>query len=348
MTYHDNPHLMRRVRVVSTGVIEIDDVPVPSPSPGELLVQMVIVGVCGSDLHALQGHHPFMGFPFFPGHEIVGVVAARGRDVTTPNVGDRIVIEPNLYCGTCKHCRAGRYNLCEELDVFGCTTPAGGMADYFLIAPDRVHLVPDEMSDREALMIEPLATPVHAVRMAAEDLAGKSVVVLGAGTIGLLTLIAARAHGAKTVVVTDLLPAKRERAMRLGADATFDAAAPDMVQAVRTQLGESADVVFDCVAIQATTTQAINLALKGGTVVVVGVAPGPVTVPLQDIQDKQVRIQGSAMYTRDDFAESIRIITDGLIPIEEIVTQTLPLDQAAAAFNLASNGEHVKVGLVGI
>lgn len=340
-----NTNTMRRVSVTAPGRIQLDEVPIPEPEPGELLIRTSTAGICGSDLHALHGQHPFMSFPFYPGHEIVGVVAALGSDVTAPQTGTRVVIEPNLYCGECKQCKAGTYNLCERLQVFGCTTPSGGMADYFAIAADRVHEVPAQLSDRQAALIEPLATPTHAVRLAG-NLTGKAVVVIGCGAIGLLTLAAARYAGARTVILTDLLAAKRDRALQAGADAVYDAASPDLVPDVRAALGESADVVFDCVAIQATMNQSIGLALKGGTIVVVGIASEDVTVPLAEIQDKQLRIQGTAMYTREDYHHSTRMLLDGFVNADSIVTTTLPIERAAEAFARAEDGQQVKVHLL--
>lgn len=333
---------MRQVVVAGVEDVRVQDTVVPTPGEGELLVRTIVAGVCGSDLHAVRGRHPFMTFPFYPGHEVVGEVAERGPGVVSPADGSRVVVEPNLYCGQCKQCRSGTYNLCERLDVFGCTTPSGGMADYFVIPAERVHLVPAGLSDRAAALIEPLATPVHAVRVAG-DLRGAAVVVLGAGTIGLLTAAAARDAGARRVVVTDVLDSKRERALRLGADAVVDASRTDAVAQVLAELGESADVVFDCVAVQKTMDQAIPLAFKGGTIVVVGIAGGDVRVPLADVQDKQLRIQGTAMYTAEDFATSIRMLSAGAIDIDEIVTATLPMEQAAEAFVRAARGDEVKV-----
>ena len=169
-------------------------------------------------------------------------------------------------------------NLCENLRFFGCGYDQGGMADYFTIPANRLHVIPDELDYRAAALIEPMSTPVHAVRIAG-DVRDKAVVILGAGTIGLLLLAVVRAHGAKRVVVTDRLPAKRALAARLGADAVLDAADDDIVAQARAALGESADVVFDCVAVTATVRQAVGMASKGGTVVIVGVPADDVSRP---------------------------------------------------------------------
>jgi len=183
---------------------------------------------------------------------------------------------------------------------------------------------------------------VHAVRLAG-DIAGRAIAVLGAGTIGLFTLAVLRAHGAGKVISTDPNPRKRERAAALGADATIDAGTSDVAGQVRKALGGSADIVFDCVAIQSSIDQAIAIADKGGTVVVVGVPSQEVTVPLPIVQDHQVRIQGSATYLPEDYRESADLLRRGAVRTADFVTATRPLAQVAEAFELASSGNHVKV-----
>jgi 2-desacetyl-2-hydroxyethyl bacteriochlorophyllide A dehydrogenase len=332
---------MRRV-VIHPGRIAVETAEVPSPGPAEALVRSLVTGVCGSDLHAAHGRHPFVALPYRPGHEVVGVIEATGAEAGNWTPGQRVIVEPDLPCWTCKMCTSGRENLCENLQFFGCGYPQGGMADYFTLAANRLHAVPDALDDNTAALIEPLSTPVHAVRLAG-NVAGKSVAVLGAGTIGLFTLAVLRAHGVGRVVSTDPLPAKRERAAALGADATIDATASDVVGQVRSALGGSADIVFDCVSIQSSMNQAIAMADKGGTVMVVGVPARDVTIPLPIIQDHQIRIQGSATYLPADYAESARLLGSGAVRTADFVTATRPLDQVAEAFELAYSGDHVKV-----
>ena len=332
---------MRRV-VIYPGRIAVEAADVPAPGPNEALVRTLAAGVCGSDLHAAHGRHPFVSLPYRPGHEVVGVVEVAGSAVEGYVPGQRVIVEPDLPCWTCKMCTSGRENLCENLQFFGCGYPQGGMADYFTLAANRLHPVPDTLDDPTAAIIEPLSTPVHAVRLAG-DVAGRAVAVLGAGTIGLFTLAVLRAHGAGKVVSTDPNLAKRERAEALGADATIDARAPDVAPQVREALGGSADIVFDCVAIQSSMDQAIAIADKGGTVRVVGVPAREVTVPLPIVQDHQIRIQGSATYLPEDYAESVVLLGRGAVRTADFVTATRPLDQVAEAFELASSGNHVKV-----
>jgi 2-desacetyl-2-hydroxyethyl bacteriochlorophyllide A dehydrogenase len=335
------PPTMRRV-VVSAGSIDVVTAPTPRPAPHEALVMTTLAGICGSDTHAAQGRHPFISLPYHPGHEVVGLVAETGADVASVRPGQRVTVEPTLPCWQCKMCRTERPNLCERLQFFGCGWQQGGMANYFTVPANRLHAIPDELDDVTAALIEPMSTPVHAVRTAG-DVAGKAIAVIGAGTIGLLLVAVLRARNARRIVVTDMLPSKRNRALTLGADAVVDAASANVEQQIRTALAESADVVFDCVAVEPTVRTSVRLASKGGTVVIVGVPSRDVTVPLPIIQDHQIRIQGSATYLARDYDESINLLRDGKIRTADIVTATRPLDAVAEAFHLSSSGEEVKV-----
>ncbi|MDQ2758260.1 MAG: alcohol dehydrogenase catalytic domain-containing protein [Actinomycetota bacterium] len=332
----------RRIVVTAVRAMELRDEPVPTPAPGEVRVATTYVGVCGSDTHAFHGRHPFIPIPYLPGHEATGVVEELGDGVTSVAVGDRVVVEPTLPCWECKPCRNGAENLCENLEFFGCGYPQGGMADQFVVRADRLHLIPDDISDLGATLIEPLSTPVHAARLAG-PLQGRSVAVLGVGAIGLLMVAVARWSGASRIVVTDPLPAKREAALRLGADAAVDAMAPDVAAQVRAALGESADVVFDCVAVRSTTMAGIDMALKGGTVTIVGVPAADFELPIRIMQDQQIRLQGSATYVPQDFATAMEMIRSGAVRAEDYITAQFPLDEAERAFEASTSGDHIKV-----
>jgi 2-desacetyl-2-hydroxyethyl bacteriochlorophyllide A dehydrogenase len=327
-----NSESMRRVTVTETGV-EVVTTARPMPAPGEVLVRTVVAGVCGSDTHAMHGLHPFITLPYAAGHEVCGVVA--GGELPA---GTRVTVEPDLPCWECKQCLAGRQNVCENLRFFGCAHDQGGMADFFTIDVRRVHVIPDDLDWRTAALIEPLSTPVHAIRLAG-GVKDRTVAILGAGTIGLLMLRVARAHGARRIVLTARSAVNRDRAVAFGADAAVN---PDP-DAVREALGESADVVFDCVAEQSTMSQAIALANKGGTIVVVGVPAADVTIPLATIQDSQIRIQGSATYLPADFADAMDLLRDGVVTADEFVTAVRPLAEAAEAFADADSGRHIKI-----
>ncbi len=337
------PKSTRRVTFAGPNTVELTETPIPPVGDGEVLIRTRVSGICGSDLHALAGKHRFIPLPCHPGHEVTGIIEEVGAAVTDFSPGDRVLVEPGLACGDCPRCQEGRYNICEQLKVFGCQTP-GALADYFAIAADRLHAVPEGMSDLAAALVEPLSTGTHAVRTAG-DLAGKAVAILGGGTIGLLTLIAARAAGADRVVVTDLIDHKRERALRLGATAAIDATG-DVVGEVRDALGGRADVTFDCVTNQTSLEQAMAIGDKGGTIIIEGIPTVTAELDLLIIQDRELRIEGVLMYTAEDYRRSMELINAGLVPIDEIVTATFPLDQAVEAFDAAQSGENVKVHVV--
>ncbi len=336
---------MRQVLVAGLNEVTVVDSAVPEPGPGEVRVAVALAGICGSDTHAVAGHHPLLPPPYLPGHELTGTVESVGAGVDAGLVGRRAVVKPNVECGECVNCRAGRTNACQTLAWIGCDPSGahpGGMARY-VVAPARtVFPVPDEVSDLDAVLVECLATPVHAARIAG-DLIGAKVVVLGAGTIGLFSVIAARRAGAATVVVSDLEPAKRERAVRLGAHAAVDAADPDFAGAVSTALGGPADVVFDCVAIEASIRQAVSVLRHSGTLLVVGVPPRDGMVPLPLVQDWELRVQGCANYTAEDIDTAIEIAAAGGLPGGQIVSATYPIEDAARAFAAAALGTAGKV-----
>ncbi|HYA45114.1 MAG TPA: zinc-binding dehydrogenase, partial [Acidimicrobiales bacterium] len=272
-------------------------------------------------------------------------VAAIAEEVGNVTVGDRVTVDPPLPCGHCKPCRTNAENLCENLQFFGCGWREGGMADVFAVPAARLYKFPQHFTDYQAALIEPLATPVHAVRLAG-DLRSKAVVILGAGTIGLMTLVAARRAGARRIVSTDMLAHKRQMALELGADAVVDAGVADLNGAVRAELGESGDVVFDCCAYQSTVAEAIKIAIKGGTVVVVGGARKPVTIDLPIVQEYQIRIQGSTTYRKEDFDDAVKIIGSPDFDAHRFVTATFPLPRAEEAFAAINSGREVKILVV--
>lgn len=331
-----------RVLVPSAGVVDIVEEPTPSLAPNEALISMRIAGVCGSDTHALHGKHPQMKLPYYPGHEVVGIVEQVGSAVIGLAVGTRVTPEPTLPCGECKVCLAGNENVCERLEFFGCGYREGGMASTFSIRADRLRVVPEDFSDDQAILIEPLATPVHAARLAG-DLSGKTVLIQGCGTIGLLMLAAARFAGARTIVMSDLLDTKREIALQLGADAVVDAGSATFAADVLEALGETADVVFDCVSIQSTVDASLSVVTRGGNIVIVGVPSRPLTVDLPTVQDRQLRVQGAATYLLADYERAVEIIRSGSVKPEIMVSSRFPYTQAAAAFDLATTGTEIKV-----
>ena len=334
---------MMRVVAEQIGRVGVSEVSVPEPGPGQVLVRTALAGICGSDTHAVAGHHPLLSPPYYPGHEAIGTVAEVGPGVTFPAVGQRVMLKPNVSCGECVNCRAGRTNTCQDLRWIGCDPSGalpGAMADYFLAPAGNLYAVPDEVTDRQAVLVECLATSVHAARIAG-DLTGARVVVLGAGTIGLFAVLAAHRAGAGTIVVTDLDPHKRERALRHGADVAVDAAAQRFADDVRARLGGPADVVFDCVANEYSVPQAVSVLRRSGTLLVVGVPPRDFAIPMPLVQDWELRVQGCANYTEEDIVTALGMGQD--LPEEEIISDRFPFAEAAVAFGQAARNTSGKV-----
>lgn len=336
---------MRQVLAAGLNDVTVTDRPVPEPGKDQVRVAVTYAGICGSDTHAVAGHHPLLPPPYLPGHELIGVVDMTGPGVDPGLIGTRAIVKPNVECGTCVNCLAGRTNACQTLAWIGCDPSGvlpGGMAP-FVVAPARnIFPLPDEVSDADGVLVECLATPVHAARIAG-DLEGARVVVIGAGTIGLFSVIAARRAGAGVIVVSDPEPSKRERALQFGADHAVDAFDPDFSVVTAARLDGTADVVFDCVGIESSIRQAMSVLRRAGTLLIVGVPPREGTVPLPLIQDWELRVQGCANYTAADIETAIAIAAEGGLPGDQIVSAVYPLEEAAEAFAAAALGTAGKV-----
>lgn len=309
--------------------IELEERELADPGPGEVLLRTLAVGICGSDLHVLEGLHPFVTLPVFPGHEVVAEVEAAGAGAEGW-VGRRVVLEPSLVCGACRNCRSGRYNICEHLAVMGFQAP-GGMGERFLAPADRLHGVPEAMSTDAAVLVEPVAVATHAMRMAG-PVADRDVAVVGAGTIGLLCAQVARAHGVASLAVSDVDPGRRALAEGFGFQARNELA-PATV-----------DVALECVGVEGALQQAIASSRKGATVAVVGVYGADPRVQAGLVQDWELRLQGCLMYTAEDYREAIRLLEAGAIDVGRMISARYPLDEVEAAFErAAARGATLKV-----
>lgn len=337
--------MMRQVLITGLDEVTVTERPIPTAGAGEVRVAVTYAGICGSDTHAMAGHHPMLPPPYLPGHELIGVIDETGPGVDPALAGIRVIVKPNIECGTCVNCLAGRGNACQSLAWIGCDPSGelpGGMAP-FVIAPARnIVALPDSVSDADGVLVECLATPVHAARIAG-DLDGARVVVIGAGTIGLLSVISAKRAGAGTVVVSDPEPNKRERALQFGADSAIDAFDPQFGTVVGDALGGLADAVFDCVGIESSIRQGMGVLRRAGTLLIVGVPPREGTVALPTVQDWELRIQGCANYTSADIETAIAIAAEGGLPGDQIISATYLLDDAEAAFEAAALGTAGKV-----
>ncbi|HID90838.1 TPA: alcohol dehydrogenase [Candidatus Bathyarchaeota archaeon] len=335
---------MKRVRIVAPERIVVEDVEVPRIGDGDVLVATKYCGICGSEIHAYLGRHPFTTLPIVPGHECSGVVADVGKDVSGLSVGQRVTVIPQITCGRCYNCRIGRYNICKDLKVMGFQAD-GVLAEYFAVKPKCVVPLLEGISLTEATLIEPFAVAVHAVRKSGIEI-GSRVAILGAGTIGLSVLQCARLAGASDVVVTDIYDHRLRLARGLGADHAINVRTTDPIEFVRESFGaEGIDLVFECVGVEATVNQAIQMARKGTRVMVIGVFERDVPVKIGLVQDRELELVGSLMYSREDFRDAMRMMRDGELKAEPLISRIYGIDQADEAFKfaVAEKGRAVKV-----
>jgi 2-desacetyl-2-hydroxyethyl bacteriochlorophyllide A dehydrogenase len=336
---------MRQVVLESSGIIAVREVDTPSPRKGELLVRTEQVGISGADLLLYHDRHPLFSLPMVPGHEVVGVVAGLGYGVLNFSLDDRVILDPVLTCGECDYCRSDRANLCIERAVLGTSLEQPGAMAEFFTAPAINFLKADPRLTRtDAAMVEPVANALHAVHLTG-GVKRKRIVVLGAGSDGLLALQASRALGAAAIVAADLGEERRSRAHSLGADEVFDFLDPEMTDRMRRQLG-SVDIVFDCISSQRTMEQAIDLAGNGGTIVLLGAPEFDVTIAPAQLQDREVRFQGSSRATHGELVEAMNLVADKRIEAGSLVTGFFGLDEALEAFTAADLGTELKIQIV--
>lgn len=322
---------MKQAVLTAPEIIEFSDVEKPSVKPHEILMKVKNVGICGSDIHAYYGKHPFMSFPIRLGHEMSGEVIEVGKDVKNISIGDLVTAMPQEFCHKCEPCKKGRYNICDTLEVIGCQTP-GAACEYFNVDAALIKKIPAGMTAEIAATIEPAAVGVHAVRRSG-SVKGMNVVVMGAGTIGNVTAQAAVAEGAKSVLITDLSDYRLELAEKCGVPHTANTGKISLKEAVKQAFGEEgADIFFECVGVGATVNQAIECSKKGNDIVIVGVFGSNPEINLAWVQDREFRIIGSLMYVEKDFQDTIDYMSAGKINMEPLVSKVFKFDEYAEAF----------------
>jgi L-iditol 2-dehydrogenase len=336
--------MMKQAVMTAPGQIQFFDVAQPVPGDDEVLMQTRRIGVCGSDIHVYHGLHPYTGYPVVQGHEVGGVVAGFGKNVTGLKVGDKITFMPQVTCGKCYPCTHGMYHICENLKVMGFQT-GGAAQEYFVLPTENVLKLPDSMSLDEAAFIEPTAVTVHALRRGG-GVEGKQVVVLGAGPIGNLTAQVARASGALAVMITDVSPYKLEKARQCGIEFVVNPASEDLNDAIVRYFGaQKADLILECVGIEPTITDAIRCARKGSTIVIVGVFGKKPQVDLGLVQDRELSLVGTLMYQQADYERAIELVAGHKLRLGAMITHRFPFDHYLDAYHAIeeSKGEYLKV-----
>jgi len=324
---------MKRANLVKFGQIIIEDVEVPSPGPGWVRVAVRICGICGTDVHAFQGHHPFISAPIVPGHEFSGEIDAVGQGVEGLVVGQKVTVEPSLVCGECEACRSGRYNICENLRVLGCQAD-GAMAEMISVPAEKIICLPEDMSHEQGALIELTAVAVHALRRA--DLSRvERLLVIGSGPMGLQTLQVAHAWRIPIIIATDIVDGKLAKASKLGATYAINVSQITLADFFVAEFGKPnpMDLVMECVGTEATLSQAIESVKKGGQIVIVGVPPTDPKIRLSWVQDRELELLGTLMYTRSDFEEARDLIATGRVQTDPLISARYPLERVGEAMD---------------
>lgn len=326
---------MRAAFCVDQGRIEVREVPLPQPQGQEVLVRVHTCGICGSDLHCFTGTVP--PSPECMGHEISGTVAAVGGQASRVAVGDRVVIEPIIVCRGCTFCQSGNYQLCRELRLLGATA-AGGLADFVVVPDYTLHPVPDGLDLDLAALAEPTAVAVHALRQAG-SLMGREIMVLGAGSIGLLCLLVATSAGARAAI-TARYSHQRELAGAFGARAVFDPADREAIAGYCQD--KRVDLVLETVGGHADTLDdALHFVMPGGQIISLGVFTKNISLnPLQFIL-KEAFLRSSVFYCRtagrSDFSLALELIERERQRLRHLVTHKVPLEGAQRGFSIAAD-----------
>ena len=310
--------------------------PIPAPRADEVLVKLEYVGICGSDMHYYEtgaiGDYVVKP-PFVLGHEPGGTVVEVGSNVTHLKVGDRVALEPGKTCGHCEFCRQGKYNLCPDV-VFFATPPMDGVfQEYVAHEAALCFKLPENVSTLEVALIEPLAVGFHAANQGGAH-AGQTAVVMGAGCIGLVSMMALKAEGVSRVYVVDVMPKRLEKALELGADGVINGKDEDAVEAVRKLTGGAGcDLVIETAGTEITTRQTVHMAKKGAVIVLVGYSKtGEITLPMSLALDKELTFKTVFRY-RHIYPMAIDAVAAGKVNLKGIVTDIFDFDDIQNAMD---------------
>jgi L-iditol 2-dehydrogenase len=308
--------------------LKLEDLPVPVCGPRDVLIQVAACGICGSDVHGYDGSTGRRIPPIVMGHEAAGIVEAVGVEVSAVTPGDRVTFDSTVYCAKCEFCLRGEVNLCENRQVIGVScgdySRAGAFAEFIAVPEYIVYKLPPSLSFANAAMLEAVSVALHAVKLSQIE-GGETALVIGAGMIGLLVLQAARAAGCSQVVVADVDATRLAMAETLGAAETFDASDADPIgEVLRLTNGRGADVVLEAVGRPETVAMAIDCVRKGGTVTLIGNIASQISIPLQRVVTRQIRLQGSCA-SAGEYPEAMELVSSGRIKVAPMISAVAPL-----------------------
>jgi L-iditol 2-dehydrogenase len=318
------------------GSMPLEDRPDPEPGPGEAVVAIRASGICGSDVHGFAGATGRRRVGVVMGHEAAGDVIEIGSGVTSVRSGDRVVLRSILPCGSCDRCRHGQPNICLARQGMGMHFD-GAYAERIVVPESLLLALPDTLTYEEGTIVEPLAVAMHAVNITPFALMD-FVVIVGAGPIGLLTLLAARQRGAGSIIVTDRDPHRLGVARRIGADQAIDVGRTDPVAAVEAGThGRGADAVFEAVGIAATVAQSIAVARPGGQVTWIGNSAPDVEIPMQQLVTRELTVRGAYGFV-DEFELAADALAAGWIDARQLIECVAPLDEGEDLFRQLAAG----------
>lgn len=323
--------------------LRLENTKIEEPGDDDVLLEMGCVGICGSDVHYLVNGRIgdfIVKKPMIIGHESAGTVAKLGKNVKNLKVGDRVCIEPGVPCRTCNFCKEGRYNLCKEI-VFCATPPVhGSLRRFYKHAADFCFKLPDHVSLEEGALLEPLSVGVHACKRAGIGIDSK-VLILGAGPIGLVILLVAKAMGANKVVITDIIENRLKMAKKLGADATYlvqkDKPEEHVVADIHEIFGDEPNRTIDASGAQASIRLAILATKSGGMVVLVGNGAPEVQVPLINAMNREVDIRGVFRYA-NDYGDALELVASGKVNVKPLITHNYKIEETKKAFETSRTG----------
>ena len=326
---------MKAMVLKAPGELAMDRVPLPAPGAGQVLVRITHTGLCGTDLKIYQGAIR-VRYPRIMGQEVIGEVVS-GETAAGIRPGDRVIIDPMLFCGTCFHCRAGQTNLCPNGAFIGRDAD-GGFADYVAVPASHVFKLPDAVASYTAPLIQVATTCLHAQRQMLLFL-GESVAVLGLGVSGQLHVQLAKARGAGTVIGISRSPFKCEMARTLGADLTIAPGKAALEQVLAATGGRGADVVIECTGVVASLAEAIHMARPGGRILLFGIMNATEgAIPFYDLYFKELTVVNARASKPEDFAGMLDLVERGVLRLEPLITQRLPLDELETAIGLVGDG----------
>lgn len=324
---------------------EVRSIPQRPLARGEVLIKVAACGVCGTDVHIYHGGKGSATVvpPVVLGHEFSGVVTEVGEGVDSLRSGDRVAVDPNIYCGHCHFCQIGKKQLCTNLQALGVTRD-GGFADYCYVPQEQCFRLSDEIPLWWGALAEPLACCMHGVDRVG-ICPGDTVCVIGGGAIGLLMVQLARLKGASKVILSEPIALRRQIGLQVGADAAIDPVTEPLSQRLRELLGsDGADIVIECVGNPAASAQAFEAADRGAAVLLFGV-PKPestYTLHLEDVYQKELRVVGS-MINPDTHGHAVALLNSGRLQIDPLVTHIYPIEQMQEAILKQMETDSIKV-----